>query len=878
MNQESHNQYLDGNSINYIVVISRLHLESACQTLALQQHYVALSSDSNFYRCRIEQFQREEMVKVRFTDYGNTEVVHKSAIKELAERFRAPIYALAQKMYVPIEMSNESSFDWTTPINVHIVGVCGSQFVCDLEQNGTSLIKTLADKALDISQLEAFLKDSERKKQLEEEQQQMQHTSKPREDANNNNGAPSKEIVEDIESTSAVTEPKNELEKLTSAAVKPTTEAFEPTNDAVELTNDVIEPTNEVLEPAKQHIEPSVAIQSTETIAEAHAPAAYAPAQTDLSTNQSAGASSKRELAFITHMDHPNRFYMQLNSDSDAIENLQQALQIVAPQLPALNVLRAGQMCIANCSLDGLWYRAKIIDTDGEITSIQFIDYGNTDSITDNALLKLPEDNLIAKEPLAMACSLPLEPRGSTEWAESSFSKLRMVTGNDVPLEFEIISQDKDVNYVKLFFVGGRDLVREMIQEEVAEPLEIVKSGERCFVCHFNSLNDFFIQVDSDSEVLRKIEQHLQDASNNSESLVRPSVGMICTAPFDDGGYYRARILRALADGFEVEFLDYGNTCQSNDLRVLSAEIAQLPYLRKRCSLKLPDDVQSWSDVAENRFQEISQDGATEFVVNLVKPGKTATVELQLGTDNLSVLLADLCTRKPASPVIVDEEQEIALKETTSVHQHTMLCGDFPSGKQPCYLSNINSPADFYIQFADKTDDLNAVAAELASSDQSDEMERTDVSVGEIVAALFPADGYFYRAKVLEQLPHAAVVFFLDYGNKCEVTEMRKLSSILSAIVPLAAQCSLTSEKLARFTAVDERIFSELIQQAGELTFQVEAISNCANKTTVNFYLEDEDILAYVKGVAKRTDTTKPTVLSDIIEESTDGISKESTQ
>lgn len=173
-------------------------------------------------------------------------------------------------------------------------------------------------------------------------------------------------------------------------------------------------------------------------------------------------------------------------------------------------------------------------------------------------MLKTITDNsLIAREPFAMACSLPIAPHESGEWTEAACNKLRMLT-NDSPMEFEIVSKDKDVNYVKLFFVGGRDLVKEMIQEEMADPLEIIKSGETCFVCHINSLEDFFIQVDSDSDVLAKIEQHLA-SDNDSMVLTSPSVGTICSALFEDGAYYRARILKILPDSkYDVEFIDYG--------------------------------------------------------------------------------------------------------------------------------------------------------------------------------------------------------------------------------------------------------------------------------------------------------------------------------
>lgn len=375
-------------------------------------------------------------------------------------------------------------------------------------------------------------------------------------------------------------------------------------------------------------------------------------------------ATKSRELAFITHVDNPNHFYMQMNADTAALDSLHEALQIVAPQLPALREFRAGELCIGKFSFDGCWYRAKIIDTDGEITSIRFIDYGNTDSITDNALLKAPDNTIMVHEPYAMACSMPIAPHGNpkTDWAEKACEKLRTVSG-DTPLEFELVSKYKDVNYVKVYLVGGRDLVRELIQEELADPLEIIESGETCYISHINSLNDFYIQVESDTEVLHKIEIHL-DQNRESPIVAAPAVGQICSAQYEDGQFYRARILDILAETkqYHVEFLDYGNVFTTAEIRTLDPRIAQIPYLRKRCQLQMPNDVLEWNEQAEKRLRDISCDGATAFNVHLKKPGKTACVELVMtdGTE-LSTVLGELCEKRPAPPNhMMDEHDPIA--------------------------------------------------------------------------------------------------------------------------------------------------------------------------------------------------------------------------
>lgn len=804
----------------------------------MKQTYVALSSDSNAYRCKIEQINADNTVIVRWIDYGNTEVIEKSSVKVLLEQPKAPMSAMAQKMFVPIKILAENisllDLDWSIELKVKILGTHQTNFICDLMSNGNSMFDSLEKEGaatklnveqfkelFEITEKEQRSRPVERPAQVETEQPIQKEAEQP--------------VQKDMELTIQV----EVIEQVLQIEVEqPTQEVVQQsTSEHHQITEETIS-VNESIE---------VPVQSTSTQRNTSSPIV------------------ERELVFISHVDHPNRFYIQLNSDTDSLDAFQQTLQIVAPQLPSLNSFRTGELCIGKYSVDDQWYRAKIIDSDGEITSIQFIDYGNTDSITDNSLLKsITDDVLIAREPFAMACSLPIAPHGSSEWQEAACNKLRMLS-NDSPMEFELVSKDKDINYVKLFFVGGRDLVKEMIQEEVADPLEIIKLGEKCFVSHINSLSDFFIQVDSDTEVLRKIEQHLA-SDINSVILDEPIIGTICSALFEDGEYYRARILNILpGPKYNVEFLDYGNTFQTMELRSLSPEIIQLPHLRKRCSLKLPDNAECWSDEAEQKFREISGDGATEFNVHLIKPGRKACVELYLNDQNISIELGELCEKKRMPLITEDDHDNVVV---TTPQQHSINVSDFPSGKQVCVLTHINSPADFYIQFYSKCESLNAIQMELANANEYETLESADITTGLMIAALFPDDEYYYRAKVLEKTPNGCTVMFIDYGNTCIVKEMRKLSSILSTIVPLAAHCTLANDRLQQFTSTDEKAFINFMLEQPEPTFQVEAISTTATKTTVKFYRDEMDILDYIQSGGSNIDPVAKTVLSDIIEQS----------
>lgn len=319
---------------------------------------------------------------------------------------------------------------------------------------------------------------------------------------------------------------------------------------------------------------------------------------------------------------------------------------------------------------------------------------------------------------------------------------------------------------------------------------------------------------------------------------------------------------------FDKLFLNFvGNTFQTTEVRSLNPEIIQIPHLRKRCYLKLPDNVESWSDQAEQKFREIAEDGATEFHVRLVKPGQKACVELYLNDQNESVVLGEMCEKKRI-PLITEDERDSSAMEITSPQQHSINVSDFPSGKNVCGLTHINSPDDFYIQFYSKSEDLTAIQSELENAHEHETLEQTVVPIGSIVAALYPMDNCFYRAMVLEHIPNGTIVMFIDYGNTCTVTQMRKLSDIISTIVPLAAHCTLANDQLKQFTPSDNAAFMKFMLEEPEPAFQVEAISTMANKTTVKFYRDNRDILDFIQSSGSHIDEVATTVLSDIIEQS----------
>lgn len=553
------------------------------------------------------------------------------------------------------------------------------------------------------------------------------------------------------------------------------------------------------------------------------------PTASALSKEDVLKTQPKGTAAYISHTDNPNRFYLHLEADENAIQQFAQSLQIVAPSLPQLTEFRAGIFCIAQYSLDGQWYRAKIIDTDGEVTSVLFVDYGNTDTITNNSLLKQSNESFDPIKHYALPCALAIQPTKSTEWNQGACEK--MLTIAEDLLHFEFISEEPSLSYVTLYD-GDRDIANELIIEGYAEPLQQLKNGEKCFVSHVDSLDDFYIQMNSDSKALNLIEEYLSDVSKFG-TLAEYRAGTICIAQYEDGAYYRAKILNDsptsdASKGIKVHFIDYGNTFMATELRSLPRSIAELPHLRKRCALRKADDIECWSEKAETQFQKITNMGETVLTVRLVKPDEKAIVELFIDDRNIGVELAALCEKRIRVDSPVDEHKT----------------GSAVANQFQCYITHINSPEDFFVQLVDRGRDIEAMVATLATADAlKHPLKPEEISKKLICIARFDEDGCYYRAKVLEKVNETTYrVRFVDYGNESNATEFYKLPAELNTD-PMAVRCKLDVHIV---NEGHRQHLKKVLIQAGEddeNTFHtIEVIDNTRQPNVVKYYRDSVDI------------------------------------
>ncbi|KAG4076937.1 hypothetical protein HA402_015924 [Bradysia odoriphaga] len=525
------------------------------------------------------------------------------------------------------------------------------------------------------------------------------------------------------------------------------------------------------------------------------------------------GEKTSKANVYITHVERPDRFYLQMSSISTALDELRGEIQIVAPSLPLLEDFSTDTRCIVRYSVDNQWYRAAIIDSCSGVTSILFIDYGNTDTITNNSLIKATTEAFDQIPPFAIPCALPLEAKDRMTWSVEACELLRNLM--DRELEFEYVCKGKSNNFVKLYD-ADRDIMQELIWAGHAIKLESIRSGTNCYVSHINSISDFYIQMESDQDTLRKVADYLIDVSK-FEVMRNIKEGLACAArdPHDKL-WYRARILSCKANGTEVFFVDYGYSTMTNELRILPTPIANAPSLAKNCSIVKPKNIPYWPERAERLFAELTDSGAI-FTVEVVSPGKKSSVDLLV--DNRSILekITPVCDKYSANQLETTFESSDSAAARSEMFKAFIVLG---------------SPAKFYIQMENDSSKLDEMWYALENAYSWPSLK--EVVVGQMCAALF--DGSFYRAKILSTGIGGALVHYVDYGNQSFSIDLRQLPENLKQHRHLTVCCCLES----KYGTFGSQMIERFEKLSRDDTYEIRFISKESSPAIVQLFVQGE--------------------------------------
>lgn len=325
---------------------------------------------------------------------------------------------------------------------------------------------------------------------------------------------------------------------------------------------------------------------------------------------------------------------------------------------------------------------------------------------------------------------------------------------------------------------------------------------------------------------------------------------MICAAFFpEDDNWYRAKILSKSNGGYEVLYIDYGNTSITNQIRELPLNISEVPFLAKKCSLRLPGD-KSWSEEAEAKFSEIAASGETVFSVELKEPGEHVTVDLFVDEKNILDELEPLCEER--APVVEDLNVSACSTLHLSINEPVIAI------PLEAVISHVNAPYNFYIQLSSslrQIDSINDMITELP-------IQRIDIPVlGTVCGAYFKDYDTYYRGLInrcTEDDKYS--IFFIDYGNEIVAPKehLIVLPEEIRNIEPLAIQCSLEDEEYFQENSESIPKFQELVENYERVVIRI--VDRDESPWIIEVYGDEENLCEKLNKALGGKTTTIPEV------------------
>jgi len=365
-------------------------------------------------------------------------------------------------------------------------------------------------------------------------------------------------------------------------------------------------------------------------------------------------------LVYVSHVNDPLDFYVQLGSDEAQLNSISESLNNRTQAKNSCGQLfQAGDLISAVYSEDSLWYRAVVKEkTSDNLISVQYIDYGNTSLISVDQAHRLPED-LSSIPAISIHCFLGgLKCKKNTDWAEKEvlyFTKrtsevlLTCVFVEKVEDKWEVILSD----HQGIITVGLAD--ENLAGRERSCSTEIIDRGEngdmvtvcetlppqaqkeisnvsdcKSFIWKFPEAGqtikiyvtvvsgpEYFWSRSADTEEMNYIEEKIEEAENlglNSLNDCRSCIksGDICLAKYSqDGKFYRAKVSSIKGDNVVVRHVDYGSeeAVSMEMVRLIPCDLLKVPNQAFACCLSgFNSSEGSWLSEAKEKFYVMTKD------------------------------------------------------------------------------------------------------------------------------------------------------------------------------------------------------------------------------------------------------------------------------
>ncbi|XP_050539469.1 maternal protein tudor-like [Daktulosphaira vitifoliae] len=349
--------------------------------------------------------------------------------------------------------------------------------------------------------------------------------------------------------------------------------------------------------------------------------------------------------AKISYFNSLKDFYVYNSNDLKVIQDISSSFELVKNDLVPLNCIKVGDLVAAQYDDDSLWYRAKVRDIQESYTTVQFIDYGNSDKSSN--IRQLPE-KLINIKPVIYHCILDdVDSEEKVLFENNSVFEVihEFMISNEIELEFisnsspylvKIVWNNRNLKEIlnNVIEFGITPLMNEepkkTNEDFIKEPVTLV---------HIKTFNEFYAQTNLLKELKLKIDQEFY-----SEQLWNPLIdikyGEVAVGKsVDDNNWYRIRILNTHDDGlYFCYFIDYGIKGTCTDIYEANSFLKSTPPTIIRCKLNISNNIKMLcnNSLLNSFIDEMSLSCNQSVTMSVLKGNEPCLVDIFI--DGLSLI------------------------------------------------------------------------------------------------------------------------------------------------------------------------------------------------------------------------------------------------
>jgi tudor domain-containing protein 1/4/6/7 len=509
------------------------------------------------------------------------------------------------------------------------------------------------------------------------------------------------------------------------------------------------------------------------------------------------------------------------------------------------------------CALfvDDYWYRAEVLEVNGDDFTVFFVDYGNQANVKSSAIRKISSSLAITPKQSVCCNMVGVDFKKLPEEKILEFSKKTM---NSQVVRLQGL-QKKDGYYdVYLFSHQGENMnellhTRNEIKTEKCceqQPSVVPASID---VLMATALPMLTLPVDGQKTSLKltdptnlenlyfqKEDKHTLDLLStqvctycqSNTTPYTPVIGeLVCALYSADSTWYRAEVLDINEDDYLLQFFDYGNseTVKCNAIRIIDPTLITVPRLAVCCHLKGVD------------LTGLSEEKKLEFLTMAMS--ENVQVEAVGKHEHFYDVILYTSSGENINQTFLSQDMiEEPIQETPGVIMAcTLSAKSLPldGTKSDVFITDATSMDKIYLQFYGEENQQTQTDLLMAINRYCQDIaEPYSPTKGELVCAIF--EKIWYRAEVLQVTGDTFKLLYVDYGNTADIKSdlICKIDKTLTTIPMQAVCCNVYQVDLKSLSPENIQLFAELVM--GGKMIRVQALELIDRYYEVKLFTVDD--------------------------------------